>query len=107
MGAPPIAPGPPEIPPLATVPVILLHEDIGCHTQGANMGTAYTFPSECAAAAMQDPRCHSLGTIMWSHTYNSAWGCRCCTTSLPFATNNANWDVYQAVMPPATPPKRM
>ena len=74
-------PSPPALPPPFPLVVFLLHENFGCHTQGANLGTTYTTPAQCAAAAMQDSRCHAIGTVMFSHNYNHAWGCRCCTTS--------------------------
>ena len=100
------AQAPPPLPP-HHVSVFLLHADYGCANQGANLGTTHTTPAQCATAAMQDARCHSLGTVMFSHNYNYAWGCRCCTTSDHHFNSNPNWDLYQvasaAPMPPGPP----
>ena len=102
---PPLAPGPPVAPPTPTVPVFLLHDGYECAAQGVNLGTDHTTPGECVAEAIADSRCHSLGTIMWSHTFGSSWGCRCCTDHQAGASNQ-NWDLYQLVTPPLVPPPR-
>jgi hypothetical protein len=111
---PPPPPSPPPLPPFVPpggLHLFLLHDNYGCASQGANLGTSHATPADCAAAAMADGRCHSLGTIMFSHAYNYAWGCRCCTTSDRHFNSNANWDVYQvlnappiAPQPPTAPP---
>merc|ERR1712021_83671 len=34
-------------------------------------------------------------SIMWSKSYNYAWGCRCCVPGATYTKHN-NWDIYQA-----------
>ena len=103
--APPPSPSPPPpspAPPHAVI-VFLLHADYACATQGANLGTSHQTPSHCAEAAMADSRCHHLGTIMFSHNYTHAWGCRCCT---PTPRQSDRIGTSPGDSPPSAPARR-
>merc|ERR1711956_144032 len=65
--------------------------------QKKNLGTGFKTPQQCLAAAVADSGCGS--SIMWSKSYNYAWGCRCCVPGATYTKHN-NWDIYQ------TPPSR-
>lgn len=72
----------------------------GCRYQSKYLGTSFTTPEQCMAAAKSDSGCTG-GEIMWSDSYNYAWGCRCCSKhptcppgSSRYQSNN-NWDVYK------------
>jgi len=71
-----------------------------CISQSKNLGTGFSTPEECMAAAASDSGCTGQ-EIMWSDSYSSSWGCRCCSenptcppdySSYP---SNSNWDVYR------------
>ena len=69
----------------------LVHADQECGSQSTNLG-ALKF-ADCVAAAQLDPQCH--GYIMYSETYWSAWGCRCCASGGQDGGGaNALWAVY-------------
>ena len=70
--------------------------------QAKNLGTTYTTPEECGAAAVMESGCPSPKIIMFSAEYNYAWGCRCCFSGYE-RTANAYWDTY-VVNEPHTPP---
>ena len=68
--------------------------DRQCGAQGANLGTDFATPGECAAAAAANAACGDH--VMWSDAYNHAWGCRCCADGGEDGGNaNANWDLYE------------
>merc|ERR1711862_502514 len=70
-----------------------------CRYRAKNLGTSFSSPMECIAAAKAHRRCKG-NEIMWSDSYNKYWGCRCCSAhptcpagSSRYRDNN-NWDVY-------------
>jgi len=71
-----------------------------CRYRAKNLGTSFSSPMECIAAAKAHRRCKG-NEIMWSDSYNKYWGCRCCSAhptcpagSSRYRDNN-NWDVYE------------
>merc|ERR1712021_294731 len=61
--------------------------------QKKNLGTGFKTPQQCLAMGVADSGCGS--SIMWSKSYNYAWGCRCCVPGATYTKHN-NWDIYQA-----------
>jgi len=78
----------------------LSRPDQACRSEIKNLGTSFKTAEQCIAAAKSDSRCTG-SEIMWSSSYNYAWGCRCCseTQTCPAATSdyysNSNWDTYE------------
>ncbi len=85
------------------VPVVKTMDNAGCGKQIKNLGTVFTWPEECMAAAYADNECYG-DEIMWSDGYNYAWGCRCCAPGSGYGNYNQNWDVYSSITNPNTNP---
>jgi len=81
----------------------LIEQAKGCGSQFRNLGTGYSTPEECADAAAENPGCGSA--IMFSPTYNYAWGCRCCSPDggENGGSYNTNWDLHSIRGCGATP----
>merc|ERR1712110_982030 len=76
-----------------TPALILAADGKACGAQYTNLGTHFTSPNECAAAAAAVPGCGS--SIMYSEPFGYAWGCRCCTPDgAAGGQDNNNWDLY-------------
>ena len=73
-------------------PVQILNITYGrqCHPN-RNLGTGFANKSQCATYAMEDPLC-TTNVIMWSDSYNYAWGCTCCQEGAVYE-DNPNWDL--------------
>merc|ERR1711935_459729 len=63
--------------------------------QKKNLGTGFKTPQQCLAAASRTSSCGP--SIMWSKSYNYAWGCRCCAPGATYTKHN-NWDIYQQTL---------
>merc|ERR1711935_335925 len=59
--------------------------------QKKNLGTKFKTPQECLVAASKDSGCGP--SIMWSNSYHSSWGCRCCVPGATYVKANP-WDIY-------------
>jgi len=76
-----------------------IKQGLACYGEH-NLGTSFSSPDQCAAAALENPDC-SGHEIMWSTNYNYAWGCRCCMIHKECESDedryytNPNWSVYQ------------
>lgn len=76
--------------------VEVLVEDAGCDVQSNHLGTDFSTPGECLMHAKETAGCGN--TIMWSDSYNYAWGCRCCAEAGALGGSvNVNWAVYITV----------
>lgn len=77
----------------------------GCGTQAMNLGTEFDSPESCMAEALQTAECGHA--VMFSESYNYAWGCRCCADEPQDFGDHENelWDSYvlaTCARPPAT-----
>jgi len=81
-------------------PTTTVEHNKECIKQSKYLGTGFSTPEECMAAAASDSGCTGQ-EIMWSYRYFSYWGCRCCSenptcppdySSYP---STSEWDVYR------------
>merc|ERR1712021_84529 len=90
-------PKPTPVPPIKPAPTSASKPGYSCEgaNQKKNLGTGFKTPQQCLAAAVADSGCGP--SIMWSKSYNYAWGCRCCVPGATYTKHN-NWDIYQQTL---------
>ena len=78
-----------------------IQENSMCRQQDKNLGSGFSNPEECMAAARSDSGCTGK-EIMWSDAFSSSsGGCRCCSESRGCYSyrsvypSNSYWDVYR------------